>query len=147
MATRPIRQPPATKTDLPCVARLIFLSYLASAYTSSLPSSSSSSSFASSIALQLHSLCLRAVFPLSRFFFSVFSFTHTRLRTCKVREGERKAAESSSFFVDFFSLDCFLLHSCYFCLFDYRAINVSFVHDQEGEMHREIGSHIDFAND
>lgn len=35
MATRPIRQPPATKTDLPCVPRLIFL-LSASAFSSSL---------------------------------------------------------------------------------------------------------------
>lgn len=75
MATRPIRQPPATKTDLPCVPRLIFLL--------------SASSLVLSYSCD-RSLCLRAVPFVSSLFFLLVSFAHTRLYIRKARRaGER----------------------------------------------------------
>lgn len=101
MATRPIRQPPATKTDLPCVARLIFLSYLASAYLfPSLPFPSSSSSSSSSIALRNFVLCASASFPLSLFFFFHSRFRlHTRVYAhVRHRGGGEKSCKISLLF-------------------------------------------------
>lgn len=104
MATRPIRQPPATKTDLPCVPRLIFL-----------PSASSSLIFLLLLLLLLlvllHHLllfhrtttvlCVSAPLP-SRFvpfFFPSFlvSFAHTRLYVRNAKSGREESCRTSLF--------------------------------------------------
>lgn len=102
MATRPIRQPPATKTDLPCVPRLIFL-LSASTYSSLLVLllvvvllSSSSTSTTTSFTIVLLQPFFVSLLPLSRSFFPDL-VTHTRLHVHDAqtlgRKGEREEAK------------------------------------------------------
>lgn len=104
MATRPIRQPPATKTDLPCVPRLIFL-LSASTYSSLLVLllvvvllSSSSTSTTTSFTIVLLQPFFVSLLPLSRSFFPDL-VTHTRLhvhdaQTLGRREKEEKRSRA-----------------------------------------------------
>lgn len=121
MATRPIRQPPATKTDLPCVPRLIFL-LSASTYSSLLVLllvvvllSSSSSSTTTSFTIVLLQPFFVSLLPLSRSFFPDL-VTHTRLHVHDAqtlgRKGEREEAkprETTGPLFLFFIFFCFFV--------------------------------------
>lgn len=101
MATRPIRQPPATKTDLPCVPRLIFL-LSASTYSSLLVLllvvvllASSSSSTTTSFTIVLLQPFFVSLLPLSRSFFPDL-VTHTRLHVHDARaKGRKRRSEAA----------------------------------------------------
>lgn len=123
MATRPIRQPPATKTDLPCVPRLIFL-LSASTYSSLLVLllvvvllSSSSSSTTTSFTIVLLQPFFVSLLPLSRSFYPDL-VTHTRLHVHDAqtlgRKGEREEAQPRETTGPLF---LFFIFFCFFVFF------------------------------
>lgn len=134
MATRPIRQPPATKTDLPCVPRLIFL---LSAFACLFPPrppppcppprpSSSTTSF--TIALQpffVSPLLLsRSFFPslVCTYTFTRMYMTHTYRRGKGAKGRKRRSRETADpFFLLLFYF--FSSHSAIYFLLSLRTLS------------------------
>lgn len=142
MATRPIRQPPATETDLPCVPRLIsFPSTSAFLF----PPPPSPSHCDRSLCL-LCSVASSAPFSTSRFLFFFWFHLHTRVLHVRDIHGKREGSGALSDFPP----RCFPPASFSLALFDRANVCTYFfffpIQDENVNAWRN-GSHVDFADD